>query len=261
MNSFDLLKDLCIACDHDNFKKLFEINNFYSDIESNDLIWTAITNRNTEILFYLLKRGFGISGEQIARAVCYCPMEISLIKSLLEKEIDPMYNSIIISHYVRGGNDEVIEILLKKGADPNGLINGDGLIINKCKRLIDYCICYGGISTCKLLLSSGADPSLDNSNCLSLAFQWACMNRNTSENIIKLLLNYGANPLVITKDDLAVLIKSNPKLSLINFLIEYGFDLTMINTLKFTSSAKDDVFVRLLEIGIDPVILARLCGN
>lgn len=257
MSSLHQLKILCTNHDIYHFKELFETNNFYSDEERDSLIWNAIKVRNMKILFYLLERGFGISNEQIVQTVYFPHMKIPKIKFLLEREIDSESRSIIISYYVMRGNDEIVEILLRQGADANELMN-DRVSHSRFsgnRRLINVAVYFKYISVCKILLSNGANPSLDNSYCLSLAIRLA------NEEIIKLLLSYGADPSVITKDDIGDLIKSKPSLSLINFLVEYGLDLSMINTLKFTPSTTDEAFARLLGLGIDPAILIRLCGN
>lgn len=240
----ELLMRLCEKHENDTFKKLFDLND-----EGTNFLAKAIKENNVELLSYLFDQGFNISNEQAISASCNNCLDILMIKILLERGIDLVLTMDLIAFHAEHGSDEIFEFLLKHGANPNGLIIGHFHF----RRLIEIAIYHNDVFSCEILLSYGVDLSLDNYNCLSLAIR-----SSSNEKIIKLLLDNGANPLVITKDDLGSLVKSTPSLSLINFLIGYGIDLSVINSLEFKSSRLTDTYPKLLELGIDPIVLIKL---
>ncbi len=89
-----------------------------------------------------------------------------------------------------GCYDEVVELLLKHGVNPNiQRKNGDtalfahimfGLPRNADSKITE------------LLLKHGADPNIKNDNGDS-TLNWACYRRNSK--VVELLLKYGADPL------------------------------------------------------------------
>lgn len=235
-----IIEDLCSSNSrHDLFKNLFELDNV--SLNSNNIPFIrAISSNNIIIFNYLLEKGGNISNGEIKKIIIdmnYC-IKIDTLKFFIEYGVDFVSDTELIEKYI-GYNDDKVKLLIENGVNPNASTSNGYLLEIAAKKSI--------YSTCKLLILHGADPSLNNSLCLSFAIQHA------REDIIKLFLQYGANTSFVTAADFILMLKKSPSIDLINFLINYGFDLSIINTYKFVRN--NQVFEKLLEVGVDPIQL------
>lgn len=207
---------LMMACANSNtysnneIVKLLLENGADPDLENNKLETALIISfnnilskdSNIETLQLLLENGANIDIENnyyLHILLCACNYSnTDLIKILLEKNSDVnkinkygttallcLCRNLNIAH-----NIEIIEFLLKKGANPNSYIHGYTPLMTFCRTSMYD----SNIKMIKLLLEYGADINMEGTygeNALSLL----CENLNLYDNTntIKLLLDYDAN--------------------------------------------------------------------
>ena len=246
------ITNLIFACEsqnNDKFIELFESDNSDPSIENNILPKTAIESNNIEILSYLLQKGANISNEDMYKSAFFYGTKINMIKFLFDRGIDFVTNTKFISRCINNADkNDIVEFLLEQGMDPNKLLDANA----PEKHLIDIATKDYNQEIIEILISHGADPSLSTSRCLSFAIQTG------EEKIIRLLLNNGAIPSSVTPKDLSIMLGSKPRLSLIKFLVDQGFDFSMVNSVKFDRSYINEVCPVLFELGVDPLQLINI---
>jgi len=179
-------------------------------------------NRKTQHAFFSLGKIFLISAVLLALSPFVAPFVGNIAKNNL-------WINTPIAQAARYGDFDLVEILLKKGKNPN---DKDGLgitplhyithmqpnnlhiarlLIEKGANLnavtndshetplhwaVAKAYYYNNTDLIKLLLESGADPNLEDqkgNTPLDIAINNFGYNRNQYKNVIKLLLEYGAN--------------------------------------------------------------------
>ena len=238
----------CQTQNNDKFIELFESNNLDPSMENNLFSINAISSNNVGILSYLLQKGANISNEDMyIQAVSY-GVKINMIKFLFDHGVDFISDTEFISDCICDSEKyDIVEFLLKQGIDPNKIENIDD------EHLIDIAIQNEyDLEMVKILISFGADPSLDTSKCLSHAIQIG------EEKLIRLLLSKGAQKSSVTPEDLSIMLRSNPQPSLIKFLADQEFDFSAINKIKFNKPHIDKICSMLVELGVDLIQLIKI---
>lgn len=147
----------------------------------------------------------------------------------IEPYIDNNYMNLtpLITYINYFMNSEVIELLIKNGADPNQVI-----FINNPRITISPLICavmYNNLPAIKILLKHGVNPNyMDSSKKTAINYCFTKPIISISNSIINLLLDNGADINFVKDDD--------------NFLInviEYG-------------NGDSSIVLRLLDLGMNP---------
>ncbi|ANB50222.1 putative ankyrin repeat protein [Powai lake megavirus] len=140
---------------------------------------------------------------------------------------------LICINIIEINNDEAIEYVIDRCPNINSVSN------EGCTALMYTCRLIGEKSTVKiieLLLKHGACPNITN-NGMTVLRKILQMNQN--DDLVKLLLQYNANPNVVIDNinDLLFVaknIKSENKLNLLLLLLDYGADYQMIDENDYT---------------------------
>ena len=123
----------------------------------------------------------------------------------------------------KNGNTEIVEFLLKNGADPDGLRTEE----YSCTPLV-LSIYYGYNNysdICKLLLEYGANPDAS-LEYFGTALYFACTKENIDLDLVKSLLEHGAEPNGFGRFSMTSLYSAcaDNNIELAKLLLEYGAD-------------------------------------
>lgn len=154
--------------------------------------------------------------------------QIMDMKRLLEL-VDSKRENEMLTVAVFCGNESIVKLLLKNGADVNTLFNGRNLLMRACEN--------GFESIARILVANGADTQFkDPYGCTAL--MWACRCEHGDPNrCVRFLLNLGAN--VGVQDDQgrnALMFASEMSdTRTVELLLKYGADLEIKDNDGFTA--------------------------
>ena len=174
-----------------------------------------------------------------------------MVEILLKKGADPNIRNengeTALIFASLNGHYQVIEILLKNGADPN-IQKEDGrtALIEASEN--------GHYQVVKILLKNGADPNIPNNEALLFAIQ------EGHYQVVEILLNNGADPNVQNEDGTTALIEAseNGHYQVVEILLKNGADPNIRNEngrtalIKASSNGHQQVVELLLEKQADP---------
>ncbi|KAE8445212.1 hypothetical protein EG329_013584 [Mollisiaceae sp. DMI_Dod_QoI] len=141
------------------------------------LLW-ACSKGHPEVLTCLLEHGAGIKHcASYASCLKDADTAIRIYEILFKYGLDLADYPGIVYDWI--GNETVLQYLLSKGADPNGLDDFDSVPLNSCGRK----------STIKLLISYGADVS----RAPMLHHDICCPNHSFTEEHCEFLLSVGVD--------------------------------------------------------------------
>ncbi|AGF85733.1 repeat protein [Moumouvirus goulette] len=218
----------------DNCTPLMMICKYSKNMPSNNVD----INKVISVINLLLSSGVDINlknkfKQTAIRFVCkynnkYSRKIIKLLIKYAELNYEAFMTPLIVASKYSGGNNKIVQLLLKYGAD-----------INYCNTVDCHALMYAcryanttsHISTVKLLLELGANVNLiDIGGKTALIYASTYSKISSHNDIITLLLDYGANINIITnKKDNALLLscqryKSDSDISTIKLLLSYGSD-------------------------------------
>lgn len=133
---------------------------------------------------------------------------------------------------VKNEKEDLFDLLLDKGADPNG--SGAASERTKNQTALYVAIVQAREDLIQKLLDKGADPNIADSTG-ALPLSEAVVRRNSTPNIVKLLLDKGANPNAQEADKVTPLMYAaenkniNPQTrdEIVKLLLDKGADKTM----------------------------------
>ncbi len=137
------------------------------------------------------------------------------IEDVSTKVFSPLHRAVIMGH------TDIVEILLKHGANPNGLTPGNTRILHIAIRCKKYDII-------ECLMKYGADPNLPDSNG---NYPIHIAVRTNDPNIIRILAKYGARFDVYDRDGFRPIhiAASTGSIEVISALIESGDDINALS--------------------------------
>lgn len=213
------------------------INKVYQGASTADHFAIRVDDLNRTFMDEISRIGLGAYGEQLHEA--FFPVYIALIKTdgrftyeadaAIEKVLrsgNPHVDNFVrqmISNYglIQGictTNDELIRESLQAGANPNAQSLYQGTRITSTVQAA----LTGNSSACKLLLESGANPDLSQTNSES---PLAIAANNGYVDICEMLLNAGADPNKMTYGGTALAVAEN--VQVMRVLVNHGADVNI----------------------------------
>lgn len=150
-------------------------------------IYAACLYGLTEIVEAMLDTKIDISEFNGGLCAAAYSNRVDIVRLLLSKGIDVKVRNPLVDAFIsHSRNNEIIELLLKAGADPNIKLGFD---------VPPLLYALGDLELTRILLKHGADPNVKIPNDRGNSILGAALERlpyNDSEEIVQLLLDYGA---------------------------------------------------------------------
>lgn len=289
----NLLPEKCHAYKNNNhldYEKILKNINLLNtgdifNIFSNDKWYHTVEKEYFEfpkiLKFFVLKSNWDKSlvCENSVNKALYCAAlfkKVDIFKILFNCEPDQKALQNVLNKAVEWTNNiEILELLLKHGANPNIQDKHHAYSLN-------YAIASGKLEKIDLLLKNGADPNAKyaNQTMLMKIFLNTSLNKAEQTKIIESLLKHGANPNIPDHNGFTVLhyAAQRGNLSAIELLLKHGAKINDVGNdgataLNFACGyaplllckplttvpyeRKVEVITYLLEQGADPTIAAH----
>ena len=223
---------------------------FDISFENSILILIAAHRNDVEMMDYLITMGIDIDS---CKEILF-PIEIwyknkTYIKILLEKGIDVNYdNGILLHHFCTEPDHEFFIYLISMGAIVN-VRNG---------TLLERASSAGNYKIVSVLLENGLSPDCDGNALASAVI-------NGYFDIVKLLVEFGANININGKNNPLFLSIKYSHDDIILFLLQNGIDVKQFNLMSIEEvtsfdvvKSPDEVVKLLVENNIDPTQVIKL---
>lgn len=171
----------------------------------------------------------------------------TIVRFLIENGIDPIIdNNILINDVTLNLPIEIMKLFINFETDIHAY---NDYAIKHIVSIADY-------EKTIYLLDLGANLSVINTAHL----MECCYRRNISEKYLKLLIDHNID---LTKFDSACLVAiiSLNKANLIELLVDYGFDVGIINGMNVTHEPMKKIVDTLLQNGAEPLSIISIISN